>query len=218
MLNEQDDQPQKAQIIQRLAQIQDYLKQAYLMLNKLDNDSSSSSIDYTLQVTKLQTMINHLKEQEKGYINVLNSLVTNDSEINDEPSTTTIVGITSSNELEEEKKRLIKLINNKREQIKALKKSCIDNEDSKIDALNKLILNNSSTTSSLSSIPLIRKSQQSLNNFNDANISNNNNNVNLQRLLDEFNGFQRDVNQLSNANVNKEPDYQNFIENEDKLK
>jgi hypothetical protein len=223
MFNEQDNynQPQKAQIIQRLAQIQDYLKQAYLMLNKLDNDSSSSSssMDYTLQVNKLHTMINHLKDQEKGYINVLNSLVLNESEINTNNNNNNqhITTLAAANELEEEKQRLINLINTKKEQIKALKKSCINNEDLKIDKLNKLILNSSSTlSSSLSSIP-IRKSQQSLNNFNDSN-NNNNNNNNLQRLLDEFNSFQRDVYQLSNSNVNKEPDYQNYVENEDKLK
>jgi hypothetical protein len=72
----------KPQIMARLIQIREYLKQAYSMLSTLQStssaaSSSSSTNDLTqsaLQTNKLYSLIDHLKDQEKGYLDLLNSL------------------------------------------------------------------------------------------------------------------------------------------------
>jgi len=62
----------KTQLLTRLVQIREYLKQAYSMLTSLQTSNDLSKCES--QMNKIYTMIDHLKEQEKGYMDLLNSL------------------------------------------------------------------------------------------------------------------------------------------------
>lgn len=61
----------KTQILARLVQIREYLKQSYAMLSTLQ--TSNDLTNYASQMNKLHSLIDHLKEQEKGYLDLLNS-------------------------------------------------------------------------------------------------------------------------------------------------
>lgn len=61
----------KSQILSRLVQIREYLKQSYTMLSTLQE--SNDLINYSTQMNKLHSLIEHLKEQEKGYMDLLKS-------------------------------------------------------------------------------------------------------------------------------------------------
>lgn len=62
----------KQQILSRLVQIREYLKQSYTMLSTLQD--SNDLTNYASQMNKLHSLIEHLKEQEKGYMDLLRSL------------------------------------------------------------------------------------------------------------------------------------------------
>ena len=59
------------QILSRLMQIREYLKQAYTMLSTLQE--SNDLVSYASQMNKLHSLIDHLKDQEKGYMDLLDS-------------------------------------------------------------------------------------------------------------------------------------------------
>ena len=61
----------RTQITSRLIQVREYLKHAYSMISSMH--LSNDSINQTAQINKLHTMIDHLKDQEKGYMDLLNS-------------------------------------------------------------------------------------------------------------------------------------------------
>lgn len=61
----------KSQILSRLVQIREYLKQSYSMLSTLE--TSNELTNYATQMSKLHSLIDHLKEQEKAYLDLLNS-------------------------------------------------------------------------------------------------------------------------------------------------
>lgn len=76
--NNNDDQHQQTQlsttqILSRLVQIREYLKQAYSMLTTLQTSNDISS--YSTQLEKLNSLIDHLRDQEKGYMDLLNSII-----------------------------------------------------------------------------------------------------------------------------------------------
>ena len=52
-------------------QIREYLKQAYTMLSTLQD--SNDLANYASQMNKLHSLIDHLKDQEKGYMDLLDS-------------------------------------------------------------------------------------------------------------------------------------------------
>ncbi|RMZ95159.1 pericentriolar material 1 isoform X1, partial [Brachionus plicatilis] len=70
--NSAEPELSNTQILSRLVQIRDYLKQAYSMLTTLQ--TSNNPINYSAQMNKLHCLIDHLKDQEKGYMDLLNSL------------------------------------------------------------------------------------------------------------------------------------------------
>ncbi len=61
----------KSQILSRLVQIREYLKQSYKMLSTLQD--SNDLVNYAAQMNKLHSLIEHLKDQEKGYMDLLKS-------------------------------------------------------------------------------------------------------------------------------------------------
>jgi hypothetical protein len=61
----------KTQMLSRLVQIREYLKQAYTMLATLQ--TSNDLTNYASQMNKLHSLIDHLKDQEKGYMDLLES-------------------------------------------------------------------------------------------------------------------------------------------------
>jgi hypothetical protein len=68
-----DESPEltSGQILSRLMQIREYLKQAYTMLSSLQD--SNDLANYASQMNKLHSLIDHLKDQEKGYMDLLES-------------------------------------------------------------------------------------------------------------------------------------------------
>ncbi|XP_077983903.1 pericentriolar material 1 protein-like isoform X6 [Glandiceps talaboti] len=73
------DVPDRNQIVARLMQIRDYQKQASAMLSNLQNSSDRAS--NTDQIRKLERLIDHLKDQEKGYMGLLQRMLTDDTGI-----------------------------------------------------------------------------------------------------------------------------------------
>ncbi len=63
----------KTQVLSRLVQIREYLKQAYTMLATLQTSNDLSN--YSSQMNKLHSLIDHLKDQEKGYMELLDSFL-----------------------------------------------------------------------------------------------------------------------------------------------
>lgn len=61
----------KTQMLSRLVQIREYLKQAYTMLATLQ--TSNDLTNYASQMNKLHSLIDNLKDQEKGYMDLLES-------------------------------------------------------------------------------------------------------------------------------------------------
>jgi hypothetical protein len=73
MDEDNDESPEltSGQILSRLMQIREYLKQAYTMLSTLQD--SNDLANYASQMNKLHSLIDHLKDQEKGYMDLLES-------------------------------------------------------------------------------------------------------------------------------------------------
>ena len=73
MDEDNDESPEltSGQILSRLMQIREYLKQAYTMLSSLQD--SNDLANYASQMNKLHSLIDHLKDQEKGYMDLLES-------------------------------------------------------------------------------------------------------------------------------------------------
>ncbi|CAF0749445.1 unnamed protein product [Brachionus calyciflorus] len=69
--NSNEPELSNTQILSRLVQIREYLKQAYSMLTTLQ--TSNNPFNYSAQMNKLHSLIDHLKDQEKGYMDLLNS-------------------------------------------------------------------------------------------------------------------------------------------------
>ena len=71
--SQQQQQPEltKTQILSRLVQIREYLKQSYGMLATLQ--TSNDLLNYSTQMSKLHSLIEHLKDQERGYMQLLDS-------------------------------------------------------------------------------------------------------------------------------------------------
>jgi hypothetical protein len=61
------------QILSRLVQIREYLKQAYSTMTALQTSDDLQS--YEPQLAKLHSLIDHLKDQEKGYMDLLKSVM-----------------------------------------------------------------------------------------------------------------------------------------------
>jgi hypothetical protein len=72
-IGESNPELTKSQILSRLVQIREYLKQAYSMLATLQ--TSNDLINYSQQMNKLHSLIDHLKDQEKGYMDLLDSFI-----------------------------------------------------------------------------------------------------------------------------------------------
>ncbi|XP_070552869.1 pericentriolar material 1 protein-like isoform X26 [Ptychodera flava] len=70
------DVPDRNQIVARLMQIRDYQKQASAMLSNLQNSTDRAT--NTDQLRKLERLIDHLKDQEKGYTGLLQRMLTDD--------------------------------------------------------------------------------------------------------------------------------------------
>ncbi|KAI8502932.1 Phosphoacetylglucosamine Mutase [Branchiostoma belcheri] len=71
-------EPDTSQIIGRLMQIRDYLKQAKGMLSQIENSAGTSS--NRDQRDKLQELVGQLEEQEKGYLGLLQRILAGDRE------------------------------------------------------------------------------------------------------------------------------------------
>lgn len=69
--NDESPELTSGQILSRLMQIREYLKQAYTMLSSLQD--SNDLANYASQMNKLHSLIDHLKDQEKGYMDLLDS-------------------------------------------------------------------------------------------------------------------------------------------------
>ncbi|XP_035681276.1 pericentriolar material 1 protein-like isoform X3 [Branchiostoma floridae] len=71
-------EPDTSHIIGRLMQIRDYLKQAKGMLSQIENSTGTSW--NREQRDKLQELVGHLEEQEKGYLGLLQRILAGDRE------------------------------------------------------------------------------------------------------------------------------------------
>ena len=71
MKREENSELTRTQITSRLVQIREYLKQAYALLSTLQ--ISNDIVNHAGQMSKIHSLIDHLKEQEKGYMELLSS-------------------------------------------------------------------------------------------------------------------------------------------------
>ncbi|XP_013397504.1 pericentriolar material 1 protein isoform X3 [Lingula anatina] len=67
-----EEPPDSNQIVSRLMQIRDYLKQANSMIDSLQNSSDTEARE---QIGKLNRLVDHLREQEKGYMGLLQRML-----------------------------------------------------------------------------------------------------------------------------------------------
>ncbi|KAK3606346.1 hypothetical protein CHS0354_041982 [Potamilus streckersoni] len=96
-------QPDSNQIVARLMQVRDYIKQATSLMDSLQK--SGDRPGPRDEVERLQSLIEHLKEQEKGYTTLLQRVLERSPRISPRPRIEDKLGLDSGDDNEEEENK-----------------------------------------------------------------------------------------------------------------